>query len=132
MSKMNLKFFKRNDLILVAVLLIICAATLLPKYFSKESQTLTAVVMKDGKVIQTVDLSEVSESYEYDLQCEPEAKLTFENGCVYYSYAECRDKLCVNTGRLTRAGDTAACLPSKTLVVLEGEKAEGDPDIITY
>lgn len=129
---MNLKFLKKSDLILVAALLVICAALLLPKYFGKADSALTAVVMKDGKVIETIDLSAVTETYEYDLECSPEAKLTVGPGFISYSYAECPDRLCVNTGRLTRAGDTAACLPSKTLVVIEGAKDKDAPDVITY
>lgn len=129
---MNLKFLKKSDIILIALLLIICLALLLPKYLGGKDDKLTAVIMKDGAVIETIDLSTVTEEYEYDLKCSPEAVITVCPNCVYYSYAECHDKLCMNTGKLTKAGDTAACLPSKTLVVLEGSKDKDAPDAITY
>lgn len=129
---MNLKFLKKSDIILVTLLLITCAFLLIPKYFGKAEGKLTAVIMKDGVVIETIDLSTVTEEYQFDLQCSPEAVITICPDCVYYSYAECHDKLCMNTGKLRKAGDTAACLPSKTLVVLEGEKDKDAPDAITY
>lgn len=128
---MELKFLKKSDFILIAVIAIICAAFLIPKYFGDKG-TLTAVIYKDGEIIEQIDLSSVSTKYERDLKCTPEAKITVEPGCIYYSYAECPDKLCVNTGKLSHAGDTAACIPSRTLVVIEGQKDASAPDVITY
>lgn len=128
---MNRKFLKKSDVALIILLLIICAASLLPKYLSK-SDSLTAVVLKDGQEIERIDLSQVTEEYEMDLDCTPKAIITIGPNYVFYSYAECPDKLCVNTGKLTHAGDTAACIPSKTLVVLEGNKSADQPDVITY
>lgn len=129
---MNLKFLKKGDLILLVVLVVACIAVLIPKYLVKSDEPLTAVIIKDGVETERIDLSLVTESYEYDLQCDPEAKLTVENDCIYYSYAECHDKVCMNTGKLTKVGDTAACLPSRTIVVIEGTKDADAPDIITY
>lgn len=129
---MNLKFLKKSDIILIVLLLVTCVALLLPKYLGNKDSKLTAVIMRDGVVIESVNLSTVTESYEYDLGCSPKAIITICPDCVYYSYAECHDKLCMNTGKLKKAGDTAACLPSKTLVVIEGEKDKDAPDAITY
>lgn len=129
---MNLKFFRRNDLILLAVLLIICAVTLLPKYLSKPDTALTAVVMVNGEVKERIVLSDVTSAYEYTVPCDSPVKLYISSDGVSFIYSECPDKICINTGKLTRAGDTAACVPNKVLVMLEGEKAEGDPDIVTY
>ena len=128
---MNLKFLKKSDILLIVVLLLLCGLIALPKYLN-QSSSLVAVVKKDGVEIARIDLSSVTESYEYDLECEPKAKLTVEKGCIYYSYAECHDKICVNTGKLDAAGDVAACIPSKTLVIIEGVKDGDAPDIITY
>ncbi|NLL63427.1 MAG: NusG domain II-containing protein [Ruminococcaceae bacterium] len=123
-------FIKRADIILLVILLFICGVLLIPKYFSNEP--LVAVIYKDGSQIETIDLSSVTEEYEIDLECNPQAKLTVKKNSIAYTYAECHDKLCVNTGVLSRPGDIAACLPSKTLVVIEGKKDKSKPDVITY
>ncbi len=128
---MNLKFLKKSDILLIVAILVISACLLLPKYLSKP-QNLTATIYQNGNEIKTIDLSTVTEKYTIELSCEPFAIITVEPNCIYYSYAECPDKLCVNTGRLSHAGDTAACIPSKTLVVLNGERDKDSPDVITY
>ena len=124
------KFIKKADILLIILLLAICAALLIPKYINKSQ--VKAVIYKDGKIVKEISLSDVKEPYEFDLGSTPKAKLKIENGSIYYSYAECHDKICINSGKLSKPGDTAACLPSKTLVVIEGEKDNESPDIITY
>lgn len=124
------KFIKKADILLVLLLLIVCAVLLIPKYTDKSQ--VKAVVYKNGEIVKEIDLSAVKEPYEFDLNSTPKAKLRVENGSIRYSYAECHDKLCINSGKLSNPGDTAACLPSKTLVVIEGEKDGEAPDVITY
>lgn len=124
------KLIKKADIILIVLLLLICAALLIPKQFDKTP--VKAVVYKDGKVVKEIDLSSVKEPYDFDLGSTPKAVLKVENGSICYSYADCHDKLCINSGKLSKPGDTAACLPSKTLVVIEGEKSSDEPDVITY
>lgn len=124
------RFIKPADIILVAVLLICCAAFIVPRYLSSEKPI--AVVYSGKEEIHRIDLSAVTSPYTIDLQCTPKAVLTVEPGLIYYSFAACHDKLCVNCGKLSRPGDTAACLPSNTLVVIEGAPDKNSPDAITY
>lgn len=127
---MDKKFLKKADVILILAIVIICGIFFISKQMS--STPVEAVIYKDGTEIERINLSSVKESYEYDLGCTPKAVLTVSKGSICYSYAECHDKLCVNTGKLTKVGDTAACLPSKTLIVLEGVKSSDAPDVIAY
>jgi len=42
--------------------------------------------------------------------------VVIENGCVYVSDSDCDDKICVNTGRISRSGQSVVCLPKKVSV----------------
>ena len=125
-------FIKKADIFLSVILILLFLILTLPKYLSNSPAT--AVVYSNGNEIYRIKLDEVEKSYEIKLDCSPAVKLTVETGCIYYSYAECHDKLCMNSGKLRKPGDTAACLPSKTLVVIDGNKdpGNGDFDVITY
>ncbi|MBQ9414552.1 MAG: NusG domain II-containing protein [Clostridia bacterium] len=45
-----------------------------------------------------------------------------QDGAVRVKEADCPDKLCVQTGWLKAAGQTAACLPAGITVTVEGER----------
>ncbi len=129
------KFFRWADLILILVVAAIALAIFLPKHFQKADGNVTAIITRNGTVIQKIDLSKVKKPYTISLESHPRTWVTVTPGSIYYSKAECKDKICVRTGKLTKPGDTAACLPSKTLIrlVSNGKNVSSSgPDIISY
>ncbi len=126
-----MKLAKKADFILLVILLLAVGLCFLPKFLPSTATDITAVVSVNGKEVERIPLGTVTEAYTLSLDCNPKVTLTVEPGCIYYSSADCKDKICVHTGRLTRAGDSAACLPSKTSIVLVGTDKDA-PDALTY
>ncbi len=119
------KLIKPIDLLLIAVLLL--AGISAGIYLKKSTQSAVAVIYVDGDIYQSIELDKVSEPYTVDLPCSPEAALLVEKGCISFSNAACSDKICINSGKLTHRGDTAACLPAQVVVAIEnGEESEID------
>lgn len=115
------KLIKPLDLLLIALLLL--GGTGFWFYAKHSTSHAAAVIYIDGEVYQSISLEKVEEPYELPLPCSPKATLLVEKGAVSFKEAECSDKVCVNTGKLTKRGDTAACLPAKVVVTIEnGEK----------
>ena len=49
-----------------------------------------------------------------------------KNGAVSFVNASCPDRLCEREGFLSKAGQTAVCLPRKTILRISGGEAEVD------
>lgn len=123
------KLLKPIDLILIAVLLL--GGIGFSFYTRHSTKSATAVIYIDGENYKKIELENVSEPYEIVLPCSPKATLLIENGAVSFCEADCADKVCVNTGKLTKRGDTAACLPAKVVVVIENGE-ENKIDALVY
>lgn len=119
-------FFSKWDGFLIALVAILCAAALFWPQGGDEG--LTAEIYLDGVLIHCIALNEVAEPYDLSLETDPPALLRVETGRICYKEAACPDALCVQAGWLDRAGDTAACLPSQSMVVLSG----GERVFMTY
>lgn len=122
------KFIKKGDIIIIVCVLVICALMFLPRLFNK-SGTLVATVYENGEITHEIELDKITESYELKING---GVLLLENGAVSYIEADCPDKICVKTGTLRKGGDTASCVPNKTVVKVSNKKAEKDIDVITY
>ncbi len=122
---MNIKLFKKGDIAVIAVVLAVAGIFALWQFFSSEK--LTAVITVNGEIIETVDLSR-NESRVIIPDTDPAVEIAVENGKIRFKSAECTDKLCVSCGELYRKGDTAVCLPSRTVVTVTGS----DVDAVTY
>ena len=87
-----------------------------------------AVITVDGVTVETVNLASVREKITIKPDAEINVEIVAENGEIRFESAECKDKLCVNTGSLKKGGDTAVCLPAKTVITVEGS----DVDAVVY
>lgn len=119
---------KKNDIIVIAVIAAVCIAALCLMSFT--DNPLTAVVTVDGNVIETVELDKVEDSYTITTDTIPSTVIRVENSAIYFESSECENQLCVHSGKLTRRGATAACLPAKTVItIIDGKKTV---DAVTY
>lgn len=122
---MNIKLIKKGDILIVAAVAFIAVLFMLWQSFNENN--LTAVITVDGEIVQTVNLSAKEEAVIIP-DTEPKVKIVAENGKIFFESAECEDKLCVSCGKLEKKGDTAVCLPSKTVITVAGSEV----DAVTY
>lgn len=88
---------------------------------------LTAEVYQDGRLVRAIQLGELTSPVDFELDGLYHDKLLAERGRIRFEWADCPDKTCVHTGWLTRAGQSAACLPNRVLVKLVGD---ADEDVV--
>ena len=124
------KLIRPLDLVLIAALLLAGGGLWLAR--SRAAAGVTAVVLVRGREERRIDLTKVEAPYEIRLSTTPAVTLAVEPGAIRFSEANCRDRLCVKTGRLTRANDSATCLPARVTVRLIGEPGGGDVDAAVY
>ncbi len=123
---MKLKFIKKGDIALIAVILL--AAAVFMFWSNSRTESVQAVITVDGEVVKTVDLGNIKEKITFIPATSPRVVITAENGKISFESAECEDKLCVACGELSKHGDTAVCLPSKTVITVTGS----DVDAVVY
>ncbi len=121
---MDIKLFRKGDFAVILAVLIVALAFFAWKNIGSDKKE--AVITVDGEIIETVDLQAITEKK--TIKIGDEAVIVAENGAVYFESAKCEDKLCVACGKLTEKGDTAVCLPAKTVVTVAGKKV----DAVTY
>ncbi len=124
---MDKKLFRKGDIVVIGTALLVAAAIFLLRFVGNEKK-LVAEIRVDGEVIETIDLSAIAEAVVISPETEPKVTIKAENGAIYFEHADCPDKLCISSGKLTRKGDTAVCLPAKTVITVLG----ADVDAVTY
>lgn len=117
-KKRNLRFFKRADYILVAVLMLLGGALALFLYATRKSGGYVSVQV-DGETVMELSLEEdtrilVGEGGKFT------NLLVIEGGAARIAEASCPDQICVNHGAIRYAGESIVCLPHKLVVSVEG------------
>lgn len=94
---------------------------------------LMAYIYQDSELLQTIDLSTVTEEYSFIVQTQDghSNTITVKQGAIAISDADCPDKLCVSLGFARNSYLPLVCLPHKLVIELKDMNNDG-PDIITY
>lgn len=87
--------------------------------------TPVAVIEQNGKEIRRVELSSITQPETIVLEGEISVTVLLEPGQVSIVHSDCPDQICVNTGALTRPGQSAVCLPARVSVRIVGENNSG-------
>ncbi|WP_373898111.1 NusG domain II-containing protein [Haloimpatiens sp. FM7315] len=87
-----------------------------------------AVIKKEGNVIKRIDLNKVEKTEKIKIEYGNDAFNIIEvsKGKIRFQEANCPDEVCVKSGWLKNPGDSAACLPHKMIITLEGEDKSVD------
>ena len=107
------------DILLISVLLCLSLCLFAVTIFNREKGS-TVTVEVAGKAVGTYSLDK-------DLEIEINGgthNLVIKDGYVYLTDADCPDKTCVKTGKISYSGQSIICLPNRVII-----KIVGDTDI---
>ncbi len=115
----------RNDVILIAVLLLLGGALALFLRITRQGGGYVSV-RADGEVLMELPLHEntqitLGEGGHTNT-------LVIENGTARVTAADCPDQICVRQGAVRFAGESIVCLPHRLVVTVEGG-APSDVDV---
>ena len=108
---------KKNDWILVGIVLVIALACYLINSFVIHSSGASVTVTVNGEVYGTYALSE-----EQEIDINGTNHLSIRNGKADMTDADCPDKLCVHQRAISRDRETIVCLPNRIVVEVTGAK----------
>lgn len=107
---------KRNDIILIASLLLVAAVSVgLLFVFRQEGKSVR--VDQNGRAVAVYSLDD---NGEYPLNGGTNI-LVIENGEAYIKEADCPDRTCVKKGRISYVRQSIVCLPNEISVTVIGD-----------
>lgn len=129
-KKSERKIFRAADLPVVFLLIAASVFAASINFFNRSSGDLTAIIRCNSDEIYRINLSQLNEEKQYLIQGKNSINLTVKlsHNCAEVSFSECEDQICVNTGILTKAGQSAVCLPAAVSVEIVAENSNSQLD----
>ncbi len=109
---------KRSDVFVIFLTLLLIFSTFLIFRHSSD-ETPVATVTVDGKVEKEINLT-LQEDCIITLDTDPVVTLEIKDHKIRFIDSECPDHTCEKMGFLNDIGDTAACVPTKVIVTVNG------------
>ncbi|MBQ8740752.1 MAG: NusG domain II-containing protein [Clostridia bacterium] len=103
---------KKGDIIIIsAVAAAFVLSIVLLISFSKQGSRV--VIKQDNKIIYNKSIN-ANETVDTGTNT-----VVIKDGIVYMSDATCKNQVCVNTGKISKKGESIVCLPNKVIVEIE-------------
>lgn len=121
---------KKGDLILIIFILVVTLGTYGWRVYTYgkygDGQGIVSIEV-DGKLYGKYDLKTIKEkTIKLNLPDGEESIVEFKDGMVRIKEANCPDKVCVETGFISRPGDMIVCLPYHIIIKISGESNDVD------
>ena len=108
---------KKNDLIFIGALLLICGAAAVLFFTQEDREMRRAVITQNGHVLYDIPLTGHTGTEDIHIQDEHgENTIRIEGETIAVIDADCPDLVCIKTGKAAKKGDVIACLPHKLLI----------------
>ncbi len=83
----------------------------------------TVIVAKNNFEMYRIDLKTVDEPYDLIVDKEHNIVIHVESDGVSVISSDCKDKTCVNTGKISYDGEAIVCLPNACTVYIDSDKS---------
>ena len=103
---------KKGDIAVIcsgAVAFVLSIVLLIP--FSKQGSRV--VVKQDNKIVYNESIN-INKTVDTGTNT-----VIIKDGIVYISDATCKNQVCVNTGKISKKGESIICLPNKVIVEIK-------------
>lgn len=118
---------KKGDVILiVSVIIVIAIGFLGMRILNGGNKHRIAEIIQDKEVVKRIDLDKVEKPERIKVPGLFNEIVLVEKGRIRFEEAECPDRVCVKTGWLSKAGDSATCIPNRAMIRIKGENQELD------
>jgi Uncharacterized protein conserved in bacteria len=118
------RMFTVWDAVLLAATAVLCGALFWAA--ASRGDGAQAVVEQNGTVLCRITLSPGQQKTTFHVPGEMHVVITAENGAAWFESSDCPDQICVRTGKLSKAGQSAVCLPAGVVLRIEGKTAAND------
>jgi hypothetical protein len=127
-----MRFFKKNDIIIIAAIILIGIVFWASYNYIFADVTAKAEIYYNSELVETIDLNTGADRRFTVPQDENVVFHLYKDGSISFEESDCPDKICIKSGKLKMVGETAACLPNKLFlkIVPKGNNSTNDIDMI--
>lgn len=127
----NSDMLRKGDLILTGVLLLVtCTIFLSFKLYEGSGNDTVAVIRHNNKIIRKAALNKITKTETIVVGGRYKDIIEIKPGHIRFKEANCPDRSCVSTGWISKRGQTAVCLPNRTIIEIVG--ADSKIDDVAY
>ncbi len=124
-----MKFFKKNDILIITIILLSSLIFWGINRLYISASPVVAEIYYKSELVKTINLNDTRD-ITFSIPQKPNVLFhIYADGSIRFEKSDCRDKICVRSGKLNMAGESAACLPNEIIVKIVRKKGDSPDDL---
>jgi hypothetical protein len=123
---MKSTFYKKTDILIILLLLLAGGAMWAIRRATLPEGVAFAQIYYNGVLVSTIDLTTGQDRAFSIPEHEDVVFRVTADGGIRFESSDCPDKICVNSGTLYLAGESAACIPNGLILKLVSDNENPD------
>ena len=119
MKQRNNKKIRFVEIIVILLIVVVCVGVFVWQKRS-EKPALYAEIYQDDQLVERISLGN-AEDATLILDDQGKVHAEIKNHQIRFYQVDCPDKICENTGWLSKSGDIAVCMPNRFYIQLSAE-----------
>ncbi len=103
---------KKGDIVIIAAVLAAFVLSIV-LLIALTGQGSRVVIKQDNKIVYNKSIN-INTTFKTEHN-----QITVKDGKVYMSHSNCKNQICVNSGKIERKGESIICLPNKVTVEIK-------------
>ena len=122
---------RKTDYLLLTAIFLMALAGYLFFHTGDTKGAKLLIIQQDNKIVERIDLSKAKAETMVAIPV-PDGTLTvmYDKNKAWVKSSPCPEKLCIHQGKISKAGQTIACLPEKVLLTITTPGKEAEQDAI--
>ena len=104
---------KKGDFVIVAIVTMLVVLSVIMRFTFPKNATSRVVVKQDNEVVYSQSI------YKDNTFDTGTNVIEIKDGVVFVKSASCKNQVCVNTGKISKKGESIVCLPNKVIVEIK-------------
>ncbi len=124
-----MKFFKKSDIWVILMIIVLSGIGWGIYEFTFSKQPAKAEIYYYSELVETIDLdSGVEKTFSISQNPYVVFRL-YEDGNIRFEESNCPDKICIKSGKHSRVGEHAACIPNGIILKIVPKKNYNKDDL---
>lgn len=117
------KLITKKDFILLVIVLVVGIAGIMIANSADKGEI--AIIKVDGETVETIALDSENSTFVYN-----DVTICLDDGEIFVKATKCKDKVCLRSGKISKAGEGIICAPNRVSIEIDGENSDL-PDAMT-
>ena len=104
---------KKGDFVIIAIVAILVAISVIMSFALPQTGVRHVVIKQNNEIVYSQSLY-VDNTFDTGTNV-----IEIKDGVVFVKSASCKNQVCVNTGKISKKGESIACLPNKVIVEIK-------------